>query len=284
MARAQTPVPGQPVDEQKPTTWITGSARTIQLFPPGEIYPVYVADPHRPTNAVMQGFYANTRVPETSSPQTFLAGGGHFGILRFDPSPQGGRYWQVSIDAGLDALFDSQFKNDAIGWDGNYGLTVTTATSTSPLAFKVALLHISAHLGDEYEERTGVKRINYTREEVALGLGWRFRPRWRAYGELGLAYRMRSDDQDRWRWQSGVEYESRPSVFGGRMAWFGAVDLSALQERDWRLDTALQGGLVTRSRGHTYRFFAQWYDGRVTLGQFSRYTEKGFSIGIKMDL
>ena len=33
------------------------------------------------------------------------------------------------------------------------------------------------------------------------------------------------------------------------MAWFGAVDLSALQERDWRLDTALQGGLVTRSTG-----------------------------------
>jgi hypothetical protein len=95
---------------------------------------------------------------------------------------------------------------------------------------------------------------------------------------------MRSDDQDRWRWQSGLEYESRPSVFGGRMAWFGAVDLSALQERDWRLDTALQGGLVTRSRGHTYRFFVQWYDGRVTLGQFSHYTETGFSIGIKVDL
>lgn len=284
MARAQTPVPGQPVDEQKPPEWTTGAARTIRLFPPGEIYPVYVADPHRPTNAVMQGFYADTRVPDTSSPQTFLAGGGHFGILRFEPSPRGGRYWQVSIDAGLDALFDSQFKNDAIGWDGNYGLTVTTATSTSPLSFKVAVLHISAHLGDEYEERTGVRRINYTREELASGLAWRFRPRWRAYGELGFAYRMRSDDQDRWRWQSGLEYESRPSVFGGRMAWFGAVDLSALQERDWRLDTALQGGLVTRSRGHTYRFFVQWYDGRVTLGQFSHYTEKGFSIGIKVDL
>ena len=284
VATAQAPVPGQPVDTQKPPAWDASSTRTIRLFPTGEIYPVYVADPHRPTNAVVEGFYSRSRVPETSSPRTFLAGGGHFGMLRLEPSAAGGRFWQVSIDAGLDALFDSQFKNDAIGWDGNYGLTVTTATSTSPLAFKVALLHLSAHLGDEYQDRTGIQRINYTREELALGTAWRFRPRWRAYGELGLAYRMRSDGQDRWRWESGVEYEARPTPFGGRMAWYGAVDFSAFQERDWRLDTALQGGLVTRSGGHTYRVFAQWYDGRVTLGEFFRYSEASFSVGLKIDL
>jgi hypothetical protein len=68
------------------------------------------------------------------------------------------------------------------------------------------------------------------------------------------------------------------------MAWYGAADFSALEERDWRLDTALQGGLVTRSGGHVYRLFAQWYDGRVTLGQFIRYSEASFSIGLKVDL
>jgi hypothetical protein len=172
----------------------------------------------------------------------------------------------------------------ALADDPNYGLTVTTPTSTSPLAFKVAMLHVSAHLGDEYEERTDTPRINYTREELALGVAWRFQPRWRAYGEAGMAYRMGNDGQDRWRWQSGVEYETRPTVFGGRMAWYGAADFSALEERDWRLDTALQGGLVTRSGGHVYRLFAQWYDGRVTLGQFIRYSEASFSIGLKVDL
>ena len=284
LAFAQAPLPGQPVDEQKPPAWEATTTTTIHLFPPGEIYPPYVADPHRPTNAVVVGFYPRIRVPEASSPRTFLAGGGHIGVLRIESSAPGGRFWQVSIDAGLDALFDSQFKNDAIGWDGNYGLTVTTATSTSPLAYRVALLHLSAHVGDEYQERTNTERINYTREELALGLAWRFRPHRRAYGELAYAYLIRSDGQDRWRWQSGVEYQARPSVFGGRMAWYGAVDLSALEERDWRLDTSLQGGLVTRSAGHAYRIFAQWYDGRATLGQFSRYSEASFSIGLKLDI
>jgi len=49
-------------------------------------------------------------------------------------------------------------------------LTVTTATSTSPLAFKIAVLHISAHLGDEYEERT----------TPGTGLAARYRPARRA--------------------------------------------------------------------------------------------------------
>jgi hypothetical protein len=64
----------------------------------------------------------------------------------------------------------------------------------------------------------------------------------------------------------------------------GAIPDVSLEERHWRPDTSLQGGLVTRSAGHTYRIFAQWYDGRATLGQFSRYSEASFSIGLKMDI
>ena len=281
---AQSPVPGQPADEQKPPVWNATSTRTIRLFPAGDIYPVYVADPHRPTNAIVEGFYARTRVPDTSSPRTLLAAGGHFGMLRSDSSAPGGRAWQVSIDAGLDAMFDSQYKNDAVGWDGNYGLTFTTTTNSSPFGYKVAVLHVSSHLGDEYEERTNLARINYTREELALGLAWRFRPRWRAYGDAGFAYRMRSEDQERWRWQGGVEYQARATVFGGRMAWYGAADFSGMEERDWRLDSVLQGGLVTRSDGHAYRLFVQWADGRVPLGQFSYYSEASFSLGLKIDM
>ena len=254
------------------------------LFPAGDVYPVYVADPHRPTSAVVESFFARSRIPNASSPRTFLAGGGHFGILRIDSQGARGRYWQVSIDAGFDAIFDSQYKNDGIGWDGNYGLTVTTASRGSPLGFKAALLHQSAHLGDEYAERTNSRRMNYTREELALGCTWRFQPRWRTYAEIGVAYLMRSDVQEPWRWQAGIEYEARPAVFGGRMSWYGAVDLSALEEREWRLDTALQGGLVTRSSGRAYRIFAEWYDGRVKLGHFSQYSEASFSIGFKVDL
>jgi hypothetical protein len=281
VALAQTP--GQPPDEQKPPVWNPTSTRTFELFPAGDVYPVYVADPHRPSTSLGEAFYTRTRIPDSSSPRTLVAAGGRFGIARFGSSARGGRFWQVSIDAGLDAMFDAQLRNDAIGWDGNYGLTVTTATAASPLAFKVAVLHISAHLGDEYDERTDLPRTNYTREEVALGTAWRFKTRWRAYGDVAIAYRMRSEGQERLRWQAGLEYEARPTVFDGRMAWYGALDLSALEERDWRLDTSLQGGLVTRSGGHAYRVFLQWYDGRAPIGQFTDYSEASLSLGLKVD-
>ena len=177
-----------------------------------------------------------------------------------------------------------RYKNDGIGWDGNYGLTVTTAKASSRFAFKVAVLHISAHLGDEYQERTQNGRINYTREELALAMSFRPQTRTRIYGEFGVAYIMRSEGQERMRWQVGGEYERPPTVFGGRMAWYGAVDFSLLEERDWRLDTCLQGGLVTRNKGRTIRLFVQWYDGRPTIGQFTAYSEAAFSLGVKVDL
>jgi hypothetical protein len=271
------------VEEQKPTTWQPSQTRSIELFPAADIFPVYAADPHRPTNQMAVGFYSRNKIPETSSPRTTLSGGGRFGMLRIDSSTPGGRSWQISLDAGLDAVFDSQYRNDGIGWDGNYGLTVTTMSKASPFAFKMAVLHVSAHLGDEYEERTHAPRVNYTREELAIAAAWQPRSRARLYAELGVAYLMRSDNQRRMRWQMGSEYEGAPTMFGGRMAWYGAADFSLFEERDWRLDTSLQGGLVTRKDGRTYRLYSQWYDGRPTLGQFAAYSEAALSVGLKMD-
>jgi hypothetical protein len=273
---------GDRPEDQRPLTWETTRSR-VSLFPAGDVYPVYVADLHRPTNTVTVGFFARTRIPEVGSQRTLLAGGGHFGVLRLDRL-RSGRTWQVSLDAGFDAQFDARFRNDGLGWDGNYGLTVTTAREGSRLSVKAAVLHVSAHLGDEYEERVPTERINYTREELALGAAWRPHLRWRTYGELGFAYRMRSESQDRWRMQAGAELEAPPTVLGGRFAWFAAADFSSLEERGWRLDTSVQGGLVTRSEGRAYRFFAGWYDGRPTLGQFIYHSEAAFLMGFKVDL
>jgi hypothetical protein len=281
---AQTVPPGGSAGPSDPPPFDVAGDRSIRLFPSGDIYPVYVADPHRPTNAAAFGFYSRTEVDQTASPRPFLAGGGRIGMLRIESSAPDGRFWQVSLEAGLDAMFDNQHRNDAVGWDGNYGFTVTTAAAGSTLGWKAAILHVSSHLGDEYAERTGAVRVDYTREEAALGVAWQFRPRWRAYAELGVAYLMRSEAQQRGRWQGGVEYEAPPAVFGGRLAWYGALDLSAMSERDWRVDHAVQGGLVMRTSGHAYRLYVQWYNGRVPLGQFVQQTEASLAIGMRLDL
>ena len=41
----------------------------------------------------------------------------------------------------------------------------------------------------------------------------------------------------------------RPGWMRDRAGWYAAADLAGLQDRDWRLDAALQSGLVARNHG-----------------------------------
>jgi hypothetical protein len=278
-ALAQQPA-GQP---QRDPTWVLGSGASLTLFPTGDVYAVYAADPHRPTNVVAEAAILGGGIPDTDSPVTRLGAGGRFGVLRILPARPDGRTWQVSLEAGLDALFDSQNRLDVVGWDGNYGLTVTTASS-SRLAVKIALLHVSAHVGDEYMERTDRDRVNYTREELAVGIAWRWSPQGRVYGEAGAAYRLGDPALAPWRVQSGLEFESSRGPCGARLACYAAVDLSAMQERDWRMDLAVDVGIVVRGVARTSRLFLGWYDGRPTANEFFTDSVSGFTLGFKIDL
>jgi hypothetical protein len=262
------------------STWDVGVDKSLSLFPSGDIYPVYIADPHRPTNVVEESFVIGGGLPDTRSPLNRLAAGGRFGVLRIQPRDPAGRRWQVSIEAGFDALFDSQNRLDVVGWDGNYGLTVTTRTAR-PLAWKFALLHTSAHLGDEYQERTGRPRIDYSKDEASVGAAWRWSPGWRAYGETGIAYRRAAESIEPWRVQWGVEYES---TAGRRIRRYAAADFSSMQERDWRLDATLEVGIVLRGEGRTSRVLLQWHDGRPTLGEFFRDSISTLGVALKIDL
>lgn len=283
-APAQDPPAGAPPgDDQGDPVIQLHSGRKIVLFPADDVFPVYVADPHRPGNAITVHFYTHTEIFDSSDVRTGLKAGGRFGVLRIDPAVPGGRSWQLSIDAGLDAQFDSYHKLDAIGWDGNYGLTFTTA-SGGPLSVKLGALHCSSHVGDEYAQRTGRQRIDYTREEAALGLGYRLSRRWRAYAEVGAAYKEITEEQAPWRVEAGLEYDSRPKLFGRRFAWYLALDLAAWQERDWRLDVAFQGGIKTKMHGRTWRIGGEYSNGRPPLGEFFQDTEARLTLGLWVDL
>ena len=194
-----------------------------------------------------------------------------------------GRAWQASIEAGFDALFDSHHRLDVVGWDGNYGLTVTTASS-SRLALKIALLHVSAHVGDEYQTRTGRERINYTREELSLGVAWRWSPRWRVYGETGAAYHRGDPALEPGACSRGSSTESGPGPCGQRFACFAAVDVSTMQERNWRVDVTADVGIVMQGVGRTSRIFLEWHDGRPTANEFFRDSVSSLSLGLKIDL
>jgi len=255
----------------------------VTYFPDGDIYPAYVANPHRTGNGAMVHFYSRTQIAFSSGTRTSVKAGGHFAVVRWDAPAPGDRSWQISIDAGLDAMFDSQHKLDGIGWDGNYGFFATTASSASRFAFKLGLLHCSAHVGDEYAERTGRTRIAYSREEVAVGARYRLASQWSAYGEVGVAYRQLTEEQGRVRVEGGAEWESIRTFLLGRFVWYAALDLALWEERDWRPDVTLQGGLATKGRGPTWRFGVEYANGRPPLGEFFVDTEARFTLGMWVD-
>ena len=257
--------------------------RSVSLFPSGDLYPVYVADPHRTGNAAMVHFYSRTEIAGSSGTRTSLKAGGRFGVVRWGAASPGGRSWQISLDAGLDAIFDSKYKLDNIGWDGNYGVTVTTA-SAARLSLKFGVLHCSAHVGDEYMERTGRTRIDDSREELAVGARYRIAAQWSAYGELGVAYKQLTEEQAPWRWQGGVEWESTRKLLGGHFVWYASMDIALWQERDWRPDLALQGGVAAKDSGRTWRFGVEYTNGRAPLGEFFQDTEARLTLGFWVDL
>jgi hypothetical protein len=222
------------------------AGRKVTSFPSGDIYAAYVADPHRTGNGAMALFYTRTEIPDTSG------------------------------------TFDSQNSLDNIGWDGNYGLTLTTA-SASRLAYKLAVLHCSSHVGDEYIERTGRGRFGYSREELALGARYRIGPAWSAYAELGLAYKQLDDLQEPWRVQLGAEWQAERTQILGRFAWYGALDLQLWQERSFEPDVTIQGGLAAAGANRTWRFGVEYSHGRPPLGEFFQDTEARVTLGMWVD-
>jgi hypothetical protein len=282
LGQEQAPAAAPPVEGREPT-WTLGSGRTLGLFPASDVYPVYIADPHKPENAALALVFTAPEIPDSSAQRFALKAGGRLGVLRLDPGEAHARSWQLSIDAGLDFQADSQRKQDAIGWDGSYGLTLTTA-SRGPYSFKLAHIHTSGHVGDEYAQRTGRQRIDYTRAELGLGAARRVGRGGRTYAELGWGYGLLTEEQETWRVQAGLEYESRRTLGGGRFAWYAAVDVQAWQERDWRLDLAVQAGILTRAGGRRFRLGVQYDDGRATMTEFFQATEAWFSFGLWVDL
>jgi hypothetical protein len=256
----------------------------VILFPHGDLYPHYAADPHRVGFGVQRLSFTNVQIPSSGDNRVAIRAGGRLGIVRIHPAGNEERGWQAGLEGGFNAQFDADHSLDNIGWDGRYGLVITTAQSRQ-WAFKFGLLHDSSHVGDDYLERTGRKRIGYTRHELAAGASWFPDKRLLMYGEAGWGYELSNTQlQEPGRIQFGLAYEPFPALEKDRMGWYGAADLSAMEERSWRVDRSLQTGVVARSDGRTWRFGIEWYRGRPPIGEFFQATEEYVSVGLWIDI
>ena len=275
------------------TLWLTGTPLAAQgegepvrwiAFPTGRLFPTAIADPTATDFGFTQLRVTDVGVAGSGDNRFELRMGGQFGVVRWQPRGAPGWAYQLGIEAGFNGQFDSDHSYDNIGWDGIFGLTAT-AGRPGRLAFKLGMKHTSSHVGDEYAERTGRQRIEYTREELVLGASWPVVPALRLYAEAAYAYHHGNGGlQHPGRAETGAEFV-QPRLLGlGRLGWYAAVDASAWEERDWETDFSAALGLLYPAGDRRWRLGFGYHEGRVPIGEFFQDSETYWSLGLNLDL
>ena len=258
----------------------------LLLVPGRALYPIYIADPRRPTFSFSRMYFSKIEIDETGDDRLAVRLGGRIGLLRLHKAGDPDHGLELDIEAGFIGQFDLDHAYDNIGWSGVWGFHLAWALPGG-FAIRTGLMHDSSHVGDEYAERTGRQRIEYTREEIPLGLSWAFTERWRIYLEGAYANVLRNEEiMEPWRVQYGLEYVSPKSFWKGRFGWYAAVDVSHFEENDWDQNLSFQLGLLLRAKGivRDYRIGVEYYDGRSQIGEFFQDDETYVAFGIWIDI
>lgn len=286
----ETPPPAAPGQGREiETTGDLSESKPVRrvwwLAPAADFYPQYIADPRRPQSALLFLHPLQTEIPESVGNRVGVRLGGRFALVRVHPEDDPDRGWQLDLEAGFSSHFDTAHALDNIGWDGFYGLFLSWKPRPE-LGFRMGALHDSAHVGDEYMERTGRERLGYTREELVAGISWSFGQHWRTYAEIGHAYGDLDDFQAPWRLQGGLEYVGKRHFWNDRMPWYAAADITAFEENDWHITVATQLGLILPTGRGTSRFRValEFVDGRSVLGEFFFRDESYLAVGLYFDL
>lgn len=261
----------------------SASAREVSLLPEYQLYPVNLADPRRIQFSLKTLYFDQTTIDQTGEHRFDLKLGGRLGLLHLsDPEGNSDLGWLLSLDAGFHGQFDIDASQDNIGWDGIYALVLSYRPSHQ-LAFKIGGYHISSHVGDEFIERTGRTRINYTREELQAGMNLVLDNRWQWYVEAGRAHDMRSKElQEPWRAQTGLQYQQPGPVRD--ISWYAALDIGATEERDWQKDFSVQLGWQIPTETRVWRVGFEAYDGKAQLGEFFQDDERYIGVGLWLDI
>jgi len=287
LALNQASADGKGVRTSKPTHTIAMGTDWIAMFAPGtHLYPLYLADPLHPTTALNAVRYGETGIPNAGEQRYVFRIGGKLGLLRVAPADCLNRGIQLNLHGTFLGMFDREYSLDNIGWDGLYGLDLTWRHANG-LALKFGLNHDSSHVGDEFAERTGIRRVDYTRQEYVVGGNFPIWRDFRGYGEAGWAFDLRNADlQEKWRVQTGLAYVNADCLWGGRMGFYAALDVTAYEESDWEPDITAQSGLLipVNRINRNFRIGLEYRHGRSVIGEFSKFEETYWAWGFWIDL
>ena len=245
------------------------------IGPPGQVYPLYLADPRRPqTNAGVLHVLSSDLNDEFGNGhvRTTLSLGGRVPVVRYTGS--GGQAWEFSVEGAFFGFFDASQSLESIGWDGWYGFLFSWRFARN-WSTKLHYRHLSSHLGDEFIERTGRDRIGYTREDFTLGLAWEPLPGAVVYGEGGVGIHDGAGRQEAGYFQFGAQYRDEDPILWDIFDWQIGTDVQLYQEDDYRPGFTVQSALVVpmARQGQQFRLALEYHNGRVLIGELSEFSE-----------
>jgi len=271
------PLIAQPAPEQTRPQW------RLTWNPPTDLYPPYAADPRRSRHIIGIVNAFDSELPNSKNLRWGLSIGGTYGIARLSRAGAPEAAWQLDVEGRFYSQWDIHHALDEIGHDGRVGATLIRQIR-SDLAFRVAYVHTSSHIGDEYLLRNNItERLSSRKEEVGTGISWKIDERLRTYVDLGYGLNLGTRNKPL-RLQTGLELEGKPRLRNGR--WYAALDVTSFEENDYEVSANLQTGIVFGSAEspRRYRFGIELYDGRAQLDTFFMFRERYAVIGMWLDL
>lgn len=173
-------------------------------------------------------------------------------------------------------------RNALISNDWVVGLNSTAILGA--WALTVETYHESSHLGDEYEDRFGAKRLDWTREVLAAWASYTSGP-WRITGSASYVL-MDELRLERPGGSFGVDFRTPHGSGRAAIRPVGGVYLDASAATSWRVSTSFKAGVVLQaapgSREIGLAVIA--HDGLSTQRQFFREESRYLGLEVRFDL
>lgn len=154
-----------------------------------------------------------------------------------------------------------------------------------PWEVDIQLLHESSHLGDEYIKRFGASRLDWTREVLALWIGYHV-SQFRLMGGGGNAV-VDELNLPPWLARAGVDFRGGAfSILGMQAHPVAGVFAEGASATDWRLSTSLKAGIAFPGArvGRELRLSLIGHDGLSTQRQFFRSSSRFVGMEIEFQL
>jgi hypothetical protein len=204
------------------------------VLPTGIIYHSYLAGPKEPRFAAV--FWHDSKLGW----QLDYSVGGRVGLVRYGDTanilPQG---WQLDLEGAAFPRVNLDENMDLDAADYRVGLPLTYGKDRWQV--KLAIYHLSAHVGDEFLIRNpNFERINYVRDAFVAGISWYPVNLVRLYGEVEWGFNL-DGGAEPWAFQFGFELSPRRyNGCGGDP--FLALNWSTREDVDFGGNLCLQAG------------------------------------------